>query len=138
MARRAGRVDTVARHVGGAGVTTTVIALAGIGHRHRGVPPAARVGSAARVSPRRVPLANAFWVDAFYDRVLVRPIRALASAMLTTEDRGVDAAGEAVGVAARGTGGLLRRLQTGNAQAYLSGLVLAVLAIVISVSAAAR
>lgn len=120
------------------GITTTVIVLAGAGvvvavyRRLNGWDPLIALRRAA------IPLANAFWVDAFYDRALVRPIRSIATAMMATEDRGVDATAESLGIAARGSGGLLRKLQTGNAQAYLSGLVIAVLAIVISVSVAVR
>jgi len=83
------------------------------------------------------PLRSAFGVDAAYDRFLVRPTRAMASAVLLGDDRGIDAAAVGSGRLAAMLGGGLRRLQNGNVQAYLSALVGGLLVVVIAVSAAA-
>jgi NADH-quinone oxidoreductase subunit L len=84
----------------------------------------------------RIPLANAFWLDAFYDRVLVRPAVAVARAVLTVDRRGIDAAVTGSASATRGVGGVVRRIQNGNVQAYASGLVVGILALVVGVSLA--
>jgi NADH-quinone oxidoreductase subunit L len=66
----------------------------------------------------------------------VRPLHALADAVLRLDDGGLDAAVESSGTTATGVGGALRRLQNGNIQAYVSGLVIAVVALVVGVSLA--
>jgi NADH-quinone oxidoreductase subunit L len=124
--------------VGAGGVLLTGgLALAGVLgvvllHRRRPAEdPVTVLGRAA------VPLAHAFWVDEVYARVVVAPAHALARALLLADRRGIDTVVTGSGAAASGTGGLLRRLQNGNVQAYASGLVVGLLAIVISVSLAA-
>jgi len=82
----------------------------------------------------RRPFANAFGVDWFYDRALVRPLHAFANAILRLDDGGLDAAVEGSGTTATGIGGALRRLQNGNIQTYASGLVIAVIALVVGLS----
>ncbi|HET7312692.1 MAG TPA: NADH-quinone oxidoreductase subunit L [Mycobacteriales bacterium] len=124
-------------HVGvGEVALTTVIALVSIAavamlHRRRPTAdPVAVLGPVAR------PLARAFYVDDAYDVALVRPVRALARGVVRFDNGGVDAAVVDVGRSAGFAGGLLRRLQGGNIQAYLTGLVAGVLVVVISVSLA--
>ena len=130
-------LGTAALHVGTGGValsTALVLLSAGAVYvlwRHD---PAA--DPLAVLGPVRRPFAAAFGVDAFYDRVLVRPLHALANAVLTVDDRALDGAAEGSGTTASGLGGALRRLQNGNIQAYASGLVVAVLALVVGVSLA--
>ena len=66
-------------------------------------------------------LAMGFGVDALYDRVLIRPVRALARAVVLTDDQVVSGAVQGSGgVTVRAAFGL-RRFQTGNPQAYLTG-----------------
>jgi NADH-quinone oxidoreductase subunit L len=79
--------------------------------------------------------ANGFYVDALYDRAIVRPTKAIARAVVTMDDRGVDAAVVGAGRGATLTGGALRWLQNGNAQRYATGLILGVVAAVLAVSA---
>jgi NADH-quinone oxidoreductase subunit L len=78
-------------------------------------------------------LADAFRVDAVYDRVVVRPVALLARATLRTDDDVVDAAVEGSGGAARLFGGALRLSQNGNVQTYLTGLLAGVVAIAVGV-----
>jgi NADH-quinone oxidoreductase subunit L len=124
-------------HVGAGGVAlTTVIALAAIAavallHSRRPADdPVTVLGPAAR------PLARAFYVDDVYDLALVRPVRALARGVVKVDGRGVDATVTDVGRTAGFAGGALRRLQGGNIQGYLTGLVAGVLVVVVSVSLA--
>jgi len=83
-----------------------------------------------------VPLANAFYVDAVYDRILVRPVHAIANTLRVVDGRGIDSVVTGVGAGTSAFGAVLRRAQNGNVQAYASGLVIVVLAIVVSVSLA--
>jgi NADH-quinone oxidoreductase subunit L len=123
--------------VGVGGVLLTgAIALAGVLavvllHRRRPADDPVRVlGRAA------VPLAHAFWVDALYDRVLVRPARVLGRQALVTDRRGIDATVRGSGTATSAAGAGLRLVQNGNIQAYASGLVVGVLALVVGVAVA--
>jgi len=117
-------------------VLTTLIALASIAavallHRRQpDVDPVAVLGRARR------PLARGFYVDEAYDAVVVRPVGRVARAVVQIDDRGVDAAVVDAGRAAGFTGGVLRLLQRGNIQTYLTGLIAGVLVIVLSVSLA--
>jgi NADH-quinone oxidoreductase subunit L len=88
------------------------------------------------LGPAARPLARAFYVDDVYDLALVRPVRALARGVVTVDGRGVDATVTDVGRTAGFAGGALRRLQGGNIQGYLTGLVAGVLVVVVSVSLA--
>ena len=82
------------------------------------------------------PLRRAFWVDELYDVAFVRPTRRVASALLTVDRGGIDATAVGSGRLAVLAGGGLRRLQNGNAQAYLSALIGGVVVVVLSVSLA--
>ena len=130
-------LGTSALHVGAGGVALStllvVVAAATVYVSWRREPAADPL---AVLGPARRPLAAAFGVDAFYDRVLVRPLHALADTVLRADDGGLDAAVEGSGASASGLGGVLRRLQNGNIQAYASGLVVAVVALVLGVSLA--
>jgi NADH-quinone oxidoreductase subunit L len=123
--------------VGVGGVLLTgAIAVAGAAvvvllHRRRPAEdPIAVLGRASR------PLAHAFWVDEIYDVTLVRPSRALTRSVLSVDRRGVDATVVGSGTATGLLGTALRRAQNGNVQAYASGLVVGVLAVVVAVSLA--
>jgi NADH-quinone oxidoreductase subunit L len=58
--------------------------------------------------------ANAFYLDALQDRVVVRPVQALARAVRRADESGVDGVVEATGRAAAGLGGLLAGLHRGS------------------------
>ena len=77
---------------------------------------------AAILGPLRVPALNGFYFDRLQDRLLVRPTRAAARAVGFADTEVVDAYVRGSGVATRSLGGLLRRLQTGNVQFYLTAL----------------
>jgi NADH-quinone oxidoreductase subunit L len=129
--------STRSLHVGiGEVALTTLIALVSIGavlllhSRRPATDPVAVLGPVAR------PLARAFYVDEVYDTTLVRPVRALARGVVRVDSGGVDAVVVDAGRTAGFAGGALRRLQRGNIQGYLTGLVAGVLVVVISVSLA--
>jgi NADH-quinone oxidoreductase subunit L len=124
-------------HVGfGEVALTTAIALVAITavvllHRRRPErDPIAVLGPVAR------PLARAFYVDDAYDRAFVRPVRMLARGVVRVDSGGIDAAVVDTGRTAGFAGRTLRRLQGGNIQGYLTGLVAGVLVVIISVSLA--
>ncbi|MBA9001368.1 NADH-quinone oxidoreductase subunit 5 family protein [Thermomonospora cellulosilytica] len=84
---------------------------------------------ADRLGPVRKVFDRAFYVDEVYAALVVRPVRAVARAVVATDRHGIDAL--VVGTAgwSRRAGGALRRVQTGNAQAYLTGLLAGVIVI---------
>jgi NADH-quinone oxidoreductase subunit L len=77
---------------------------------------------------------DAFKVDAFYDRVLVRPVRALASGVRWGDEEVVDPYVQGSGSGARFAGGLLRLAQNGNVQGYLTLLLAGVLVMALGAS----
>ena len=68
-------------------------------------------------------------VDRLYDRVLVRPVRGLASAVRISDRDVIETYVEGAGVTTRGLGRLLRRAQTGAVQGYLMVVVVGAAAI---------
>ena len=128
---------TTALHVSVGGVVlTATIALAAVAvvgliwQRQPSEDPVVVLGRAA------TPLRRAFYVDELYDAVVVQPVARAARFVLGTDRRGVDATAVGSGRAFVLLGGALRRLQAGNVQAYLSGLVAGVLVVLLSVSLA--
>jgi NADH-quinone oxidoreductase subunit L len=121
--------------VGGVLLTGAIAVLGAVAvvllHRRRPADdPVTALGVVAR------PFARAFWVDDVYDVALVRPSRAVARAILSVDRAGFDATVVGSGTATSMVGALLRRAQNGNVQAYASGLVVGVLAVVAAVSLA--
>jgi NADH-quinone oxidoreductase subunit L len=123
--------------VGAGGVLLTavlaLVAAAAVVALHRRRPaedPLSVLGRASR------PLVRAFWVDELYTTVVVRPVRSMARAVLVVDRGGLDATVTGSGTATSFVGGLLRRAQNGNVQAYASGLVVGVLAVIVAVSLA--
>ena len=88
-------------------VLPMLLLAAGVGsawwlwHAVPGVDPVAALGPARRL------LANAFYLDAVQDRLVVRPVRALAGALKTVDERVVDGAVEGTGVTTTALGTLL-------------------------------
>ncbi len=74
-------------------------------------------------------------VDRIYDAALVRPVRWLARAAAAGDRDVIDGYAEGAGASARGMGGLLRRAQSGNVQAYV--MVVVVGAVLVAVLAGA-
>ena len=128
---------TLALHVGLGGVLVTALTsiaaiaiVAWLWTRRPADDPIDVLGAAA------TPLRRAFYVDELYAAVVIRPVSALARAVLSVDRLGIDATAMGSGRAALLLGAGLRRLQTGNVQTYLSALVAGVLVVVVSVSVA--
>jgi len=88
----------------------------------------------ARVLGRvRAPFAQAFYMDALQDWAVVRPVRALAGAVLDIDAWVIDGAVRGSARNARRLGGLLRRSENGNPQAYLTGLLTGLAVVILAV-----
>ncbi len=92
---------------------------------------------AAALGRLQEPLRAGFHVDAAYGRLLIRPLKALARAVLVVDDRGIGATvhGAGAGTVAVSVG--LRRLQRGNAQSYVGAALTGVVLVVVLAAAAA-
>lgn len=117
----------------GAGVPASVAAaqsaaetpeVAEVTHDHPAVPagPAADPGKAF-LGPLYRHAADGFHLDAVYDRLFVRPVRAAASLVRFLDREVVDTYVRGAGAGPRLLGSLVRRAQTGNVQSYLSALL---------------
>jgi NADH-quinone oxidoreductase subunit L len=84
----------------------------------------------ARVRPA---LASAFYVDALYDRLFVRPVRLAASSVRWTDDEVVIGAVAGSGRSATRLANLVRLSQQGNVQTYLTGLLAGVVILAVGV-----
>lgn len=78
---------------------------------------------ARALGPVRTVFARAFFVDELYAVVIVRPVQALARHVVQFDQRRVDATVLGTGRAAARLGGLVRFVQNGNPQTYLTGLL---------------
>lgn len=81
------------------------------------------------LGPLRAPCERAFYVDSLYTGLFVRPVLLLASLVARTDSRVVDGAVRGSGQATLGLAGLVRLVQNGNAQLYITGLLAGVLLI---------
>lgn len=84
--------------------------------------PAADPGRAL-LGPLHRHAAVGFHLDAVYDRLFVRPVRAAAALVRFLDREVVDSYVHGAGLGPRMLGGLVRRAQTGNVQSYLSALL---------------
>ncbi|GAA2614494.1 MULTISPECIES: NADH-quinone oxidoreductase subunit 5 family protein [Streptomyces] len=93
-------------------------------HDHPAVPagPAADPGKAL-LGPLHRHAADGFHLDALYDRLFVRPVRAAASLVRFLDREVVDTYVRGAGTGTQLLGSLVRRAQTGNVQSYLSALL---------------
>ncbi|MFB7057147.1 NADH-quinone oxidoreductase subunit L [Streptomyces vinaceus] len=98
--------------------------VAEVTHEHPAVPagPAADPGRAL-LGPLHRHAAEGFHLDAVYDRLFVRPVRAAASLVRFLDREVVDTYVSGAGAGPRLLGSLVRRAQTGNVQSYLSALL---------------
>jgi NADH-quinone oxidoreductase subunit L len=78
------------------------------------------------LGPARGLLLEGFYFDRLLDLALVRPARAAARLVAFLDANVIDAYVRGAGVGARGLGTMLRRLQTGSVQFYLTCLFLGV------------
>ncbi|GAA3143435.1 hypothetical protein GCM10010466_38040 [Planomonospora alba] len=86
---------------------------------------------ARMLGPFRASCERAFSVDALYRAVFAGPVFALARLVARADDRVVDGAVRGSGRAALGASGLLRLVQNGNVQLYVTGLLAGVLLIAV-------
>ncbi|MCJ1679339.1 NADH-quinone oxidoreductase subunit L [Streptomyces sp. APSN-46.1] len=98
--------------------------VAEVTHDHPAVPagPAPDPGRAL-LGPLHRHAADGFHLDAVYDRLFVRPVRAAAVLVSFLDREVVDTYVRGAGLGPRLLGGLVRRAQTGNVQSYLSALL---------------
>ncbi|WP_030773674.1 NADH-quinone oxidoreductase subunit L [Streptomyces sp. NRRL F-2664] len=98
--------------------------VAEVTHDHPAVPtgPAADPGRAL-LGPLHRHAAEGFHLDAVYDRLFVRPVRASARLVTFLDREVVETYVRGAGTGTRLLGGLVRRAQTGNVQSYLSALL---------------
>ncbi|MFJ7587143.1 NADH-quinone oxidoreductase subunit L [Streptomyces sp. NPDC097617] len=98
--------------------------VAEVTHDHPAVPvgPAADPGKAL-LGPLHRHAADGFHLDAVYDRLFVRPVRAAASLVRFLDREVVDTYVRGAGTGTQLLGSLVRRAQTGNVQSYLSALL---------------
>jgi NADH-quinone oxidoreductase subunit L len=94
--------------------------------------PDAATTMAERFSGAHRLLLHQYYVDELYDAAVVQPIRRLSDRGLWrgVDIRVIDGAVNGVGAALLGTGGLLRRLQSGSVRAYAAYLVLGAVLVV--------
>ncbi|MER6825499.1 NADH-quinone oxidoreductase subunit L [Streptosporangium sp. NPDC000563] len=81
------------------------------------------------LGPFRAPCERAFYVDSLYARLFVRPTLLFASLVARTDSRVVDGAVRGSGQATLSLARLVRLMQNGNAQLYITGLLAGVLLI---------
>ena len=76
-------------------------------------------------------LLGKYFVDEFYNKAIVQPIKAVSTGLLwRAVDSGlIDGTVNAVGLVVRGWSAVLRRLQTGSVRAYAMSLFLGVVTI---------
>ncbi|MCX4527493.1 MULTISPECIES: NADH-quinone oxidoreductase subunit L [unclassified Streptomyces] len=98
--------------------------VAEVTHDHPAVPagPAPDPGRAL-LGPLYRHAADGFHLDAVYDRLFVRPVRAAAGLVRFLDREVVDTYVRGAGLGPRLLGALVRRAQTGNVQSYLSALL---------------
>ncbi|GAA4180841.1 NADH-quinone oxidoreductase subunit L [Streptosporangium oxazolinicum] len=82
------------------------------------------------LGPLRGPCERAFYADSLYTGIFVRPVLFVAGLVARTDSRVVDGAVRGSGQATLGLAGLVRLVQNGNAQLYITGLLAGVLLIV--------
>lgn len=128
------RASATAAAVGyGAGLSASTTAaesaaetpeVAEVTHDHPAVPAGfAPDPGKALLGPLYRHAADGFHLDAVYDRLFVRPVRAAAGLVRFLDREVVDTYVRGAGGSTRLLGSLVRRAQTGNVQSYLSALL---------------
>ncbi|MCF3180746.1 NADH-quinone oxidoreductase subunit L [Streptomyces polychromogenes] len=131
--------DAVPASVAAAESAAETPEVAEVTHEHPAVPaaPAADPGRAL-LGPLHRHAADGFHLDAVYDRLFVRPVRAGASLVRFLDREVVDTYVRGAGTAPRLLGSLVRRAQTGNVQSYLSALLAGAVVLVIAAAVIAN
>jgi NADH-quinone oxidoreductase subunit L len=81
------------------------------------------------LGPLRTPALHGFFADRAQDTVVVRPVEATAVGVGFLDREVVDGYVRGTGLSARALGGGLRRVQNGNVQLYLTGVLTGVVVI---------
>jgi NADH-quinone oxidoreductase subunit L len=77
-------------------------------------------------------LANKYYVDEFYNAIIVKPLNGLAQfTYKVLELKGIDFLVNAVGKAIVALSGLVRRIQTGNTGFYIFAMVVSIIVILV-------
>jgi NADH-quinone oxidoreductase subunit L len=80
-------------------------------------------------------LWNKYWVDELYDALVIRPYVALSRFFWQVVDSQIiDGAVNGVGELVRWTGGRVRRLQTGNVQAYALAMLVGAICVIVALA----
>jgi NADH-quinone oxidoreductase subunit L len=116
----------------GSAVISVVVASLGAGIVYAFWRSAPTQDPARLLGPFQAPCEQAFHVDAVYDRLFVRPVSWLARAVVRTDERVVDGAVLGSGRLTIGLSGLVRLVQNGNAQLYITGVLAGVLLIAVT------
>ncbi|MEW9530396.1 NADH-quinone oxidoreductase subunit L [Microbispora sp. NPDC049125] len=117
----------------GAAAVSLVLALLGAGIVYALWRAAPEQDPARLLGPFRGPCERAFSVDALYAALVARPVLRLARGVVRTDATVVDGAVRGSGRATLGLSGLVRLIQNGNAQLYVTGVVAGLL--ILSVAA---
>lgn len=134
-------------------IVSVLIAIAGIALGRKLYKVAPAVDPVTKLGPLHTLLVNKYYLDDFYMKGIVRPIRdrvsaamywvhanvldgavngaaatarASARGLYVLDQKVIDGAVNAAGIGTRGSGGLLKRLQTGNIQRYAASLFIGV------------
>ncbi|GII64134.1 NADH dehydrogenase [Sphaerisporangium krabiense] len=113
-------------------VTSVLVALLGAGVVYAAWRADPAADPARVLGPLRAPCEAAFHVDAVYRRLFVTPVLWLAGVVARADDTVVDGAVRGSGRLTLAASGALRRVQTGNAQLYLTGVLTGVLILVVA------
>jgi NADH-quinone oxidoreductase subunit L len=109
-----------------AGVAILSAGLAYVLYVRRAVVPVA--DSAERSLPAQV-VYNKYYIDEFYERLVVRPVRAIGDAFYSTGEFLLDGIVNGVVLLVRGLAGQMRLLQTGSIAFYVLAMVLGIVTI---------
>jgi len=79
-------------------------------------------------------VANKFYIDEIYDMLLVKPINRLSKIFYYYVDiQGIDGLVNGIGNGTKGVGGFFRKLQNGNIEYYLMGMVAGIIMLLLSI-----
>ncbi|MFC4058808.1 NADH-quinone oxidoreductase subunit L [Planomonospora corallina] len=115
----------------GTAAVSVAVALLGAGAVYAAWRSDPAADPARMLGPFRAPCEQAFHIDSVYRAVVAGPVLVLARLVARADDRVVDGAVRGSGRAALGASGVLRLVQNGNVQLYVTGLLAGVLLIAV-------